>query len=394
MAASKFTDYMLKNLKPKEKKYYQREAHGFAICVYPSGIKSFFFIYTIDGKRHSMALGNYPDTPLTKAREAYNAAWKLFSEGNNPAQLADAAVTAKRQAPTVAVLISEYLERYAKVFKRSWQEDERILGKEVLPLWGSLKVEDIKKRDIILLLEGIVDRGAPGMANNTFKIIRKMLNYAIEKDIIHYSPAFGIKLPAPTVAKERVLSAEEIKTFWRALESSAMDLTTRQALKLVLVTAQRPGEVSGMHTNEIDGRWWTIPSERSKNGKAHRVYLTDLALSLIGKTTGGGFVFPSPIQKSGKSIERHALSRALRRNTDKDDSETLGIPTFTPHDLRRTAATFMAQQGFMDEVIDAVLNHSKQGVIKVYNLYRYEKEKQQALEAWESKLLSTLESDE
>jgi len=101
-----------------------------------------------------------------------------------------------------------------------------------------------------------------------------------------------------------------------------------------------------------------------------------------------GYIFPCPHLKKEKPIERHSFSKALKRNESEDGLTTLGISTFTPHDLRRTAASFMAESGEMDEVIDAVLNHSKQGIIKVYNLYRYDKEKQKALETWEQKLIS------
>lgn len=199
------------------------------------------------------------------------------------------------------------------------------------------------------------------------------------------------------------MSEAEIKVLWLRLDTAAMSDESRRALKLILVTAQRPGEVAGMQLSEIDGRWWTIPPERSKNKKAQRVYLTDLAQNLIGEGRHG-FVFPSPhIIKKKEPMAWHALSRAIVNNcptgcvndckkcqdneclADKRklvEKNKLGIPHFTPHDLRRTAATFMAQMGAMDEVIDAVLNHSKQGVIKVYNQYRYDKEKQAIWEAW------------
>jgi integrase len=202
-----------------------------------------------------------------------------------------------------------------------------------------------------------------------------------------------------------------------------------RAIRLILTTAQRPGEVIGMHSSEIEGHWWTIPADRAKNGKTHRVYLTATALSLIGdmevaeKDTGEnklkGYIFPSPVKKSpkqpGKKIIRPmgdtALAVAVGRNLaypladakgkplySKDGKTAtenrLGIDHFTPHDLRRTAATFMAQAGEMDEVIDAVLNHAKQGVIKVYNQYRYDKEKQAALETWERKLNSIIAGTE
>jgi integrase len=401
----KFTDKFVENLKPQDKITDIREAHGFGIRVLPSGIKTWFFIYRIDSKRRFMNLGHYPAISLSDARRKYRAAYDLYEQGKDPAALADQEKDEQRKAHILASLVTEYLERHAKRFKRSWQEDERILNRDIVPAWGKRKAVDITKRDVISILEGIIDRGSPAMANNTFQVVRKMFNYAVEKDILPYTPCAGIKLPSPKISRERVLNAAEIKTFWFSLGNAAISDEIKRALKLILVTAQRPGEVIGMHSSEIDGKWWTIPAERSKNKKAQRIFLTAKALELIGSTDNKGFLFPCPHKKKEQAIDSHALAIAVHRNlawpiTDKEGKplydkdgvqatqNKLGIDHFTPHDLRRTAATFMAEMGEMDEVIDAILNHSKQGVIKVYNQYRYDKEKQAALEAWERKLLS------
>jgi integrase len=164
-----------------------------------------------------------------------------------------------------------------------------------------------------------------------------------------------------------------------------------------------------------------VPKNRESERAPHRVFLTKTALDLIGdlqvtdKKTGvtksKEFIFPCPHKTKNKSINRHALSRAILNNCPLDctydcdkcensecrddkrplqEKNRLGIAHFTPHDLRRTAATFMAEAKEMDEVIDAVLNHVKQGVIKIYNQYRYDKEKQKALETWERKLNSVI----
>ncbi len=323
----------------------------------------------------------------------------------------------KRDSHAITELSEEYLTRHAKKFKRSWQEDERILNRDVLPVWGKRKVADITKRHINLLLESIVDRGAPIMANNTFKIVRRMFNYAVEKDILVYSPAMGLKMQSPKVRRERTLSETEISTLWSSLGTATMSDDVRRALRLILVTAQRPNEVIGMHTREIDGSWWTIPSERAKNGKAHRVFLTDTALESIGdlkipdektgKLVPKGYIFACPHKSKDTSISHHALSRAIVNNcpsgcindcgscedanckTDKrklDEKNRLGIIHFTPHDLRRTASTFMAEDRVMDKVIDAILNHVKGELGKIYILYRYDKEKRLALKKWEKRL--------
>lgn len=427
--ADMLTDLFIKGLKPTDKEYTRREKGGFGIRVNPGGRKTFFYLYRVDGHRRFLSLGDYPATSLKAARIEYEEARakvKALKAGRNDAvdpvefRKAKAAEREeKREASTVADLVEEYLEKHAKVHKRSWTEDERILNKEVVPLWGKRKAADIKKRDVVLLLESIMERGAPGMSNNTFQVIRKMFNFAVQRDILPFSPATGIKALAPKVARERTLSESEVRILWGNIDTAAMTDDVRRALKLVLVTAQRPGEVAGMHSAEIDGQWWTIPAGRAKNGREHRVFLTETALELIGPLTiqdeetgeevPKGYIFPSRHTKKKKNqpIDSHALPVAVLRNVawpvldkkgkplyDKHGKPAtenrLEVDPFTPHDLRRTAATFMASMGFMDEVIDAILNHVKQGIIRTYNRHSYDKEKQQALEAWDRRLHSII----
>lgn len=427
----KFTDPHIRNLKAKPKMYQQREGDGFGVRVLPSGLKIWIFTYTFDGRRRQMNLGSYPTTSLADARAAHSAAYSILHDKANPRDPQEERDNQqnearkereeRRNAETVADLVDEYINKHAKKFKKSWQEDERLLNKEIVALWGNRKAADISKRDITLLLESIVERGTPAMSNQVLKIVRKMFNFAVERDILKHTPCTGVKALAPNTRRERTLTEDEIKTMWNSLESVSISNDIKRALKLVLVTAQRPGEVSGMHTSEIDGHWWTIPAERSKNGKEHRVYLTKTALELIGdllvydtenmKMKPKGYIFPCPHKNKKQAIDSHALPVAVRRNlawplTDakgkllyqKDGTPAtenkLKVEQFTPHDLRRTAATFMGSMGFMDEIIDAVLNHVKQGIIRTYNRHGYDKEKQQALEAWERKLNSIITATE
>lgn len=442
--ADTITDMFVRNLKPSEKEYTKREKGGFGIRVLPSGRKVFFFLYRVDGTRRFLNLGDYPGTKLKDARRDYEEAQAKVkalkagrSDGVDPVELRRTKQNEReesRNADTVTDLVKEYIDRHAKVFKKSYKEDERLLKKEILPVWGNRKAEEIKKRDIILLLESIVDRGTPAMSNQVLKVTRKMFNFAVERDLLQFTPFTGVKALAPNTSRERTLSETEIKAFWNNLDNAVIGDEISNALKLVLITAQRPGEVSGLHTQEIDGHWWTIPAERSKNGKEHRVYLTSTALDIINEAIVDnqeglikhnlrmkkekkpelpitspyvGYIFPCPHRNKKQSIDSHALPVAIRRNlawplTDKNGKQIIGpdgkpatenkleIEKFTPHDLRRTAATFMAGMGFMDEIIDAVLNHVKQGIIRTYNRHKYDKEKQLALETWERKLNSII----
>lgn len=429
--AQKFTDLYLRSLNPHAKEYSVREAGGFGIRVMPSGRKVFFYLYRIDGRRRFLNLGDYPSTDLKEARKQFVAAAsqvKLLKNGlpggADPVQVKEdksAEREAHRKTSTVADLVDEYIKKHAMKHKKSWAEDKRCLEKEVVPLWGKRKAKDVTKRDVVLLLEGIIERGSPVMANNAFEKIRRMFNFAVERSILDFSPCYGVKKLTKTESKDRVLSADEIKKVWSSLDVARMSDDIRRALKLVLVTAQRPGEVIGMHSSEIDGKWWTIPAERAKNGKTHRVYLTEMALELIGdlkvideetgKEVERGYIFPCPHGKKIQPIDGNAVAGAVRRNQEwplfdkkgkqlftsdgKPATENLlMIDKFTPHDLRRTAATGMGGLRFPDEVIDAVLNHVKKGVVAIYNRHGYDQEKQQALEAWERKLLSIITSKE
>jgi len=412
MKKTTFTDTFIKKLKPEEKKYSKGEGNGFTLRVMPSGVKTWLYVYEFDGKRKERNLGQYPDISLATARERFEADKKLVKNGTDPGEAERLQKEERTKAPTVSDLCGEYIKKHAKKVKKSWEEDQRALDVEVIPLWGKRKAADIKKRDVVLLLEGIVERGSPVMANRVRALISKMFNFAVDRDIVEASPCTGIKPLAKETPRDRHLTEAEIRTIWKRLDDGDLILTTdvSRALKLILVTAQRPGEVTGMHSREIDGKWWTIPSERSKNGKAHRVFLTGLAVGLIGEKKG--YIFESPC--GGKPIDEKGLARALRRNIkgevyreDKtkrrkgkeyvrgayksrelpEDLNRIGVDHFTPHDLRRTAATFMAEGGTLEEIVDRVLNHSRRGVTWTYNRYPYEKEIQAALEAWERKLI-------
>ncbi len=310
----KFTDKYISNLKPQAKMYQTREGRGFGVRVLPSGHKIWIFTYTFDGKRRQMNLGSYPDKSLADARTAHAAAFTILNDKNtprDPQEERDQKHNADRQAreerrlaPTVKALAKEYMDKHAKPNKKTWKRDELCLNNDVLPVLGEVKAREVRKRDVVLLLEGIVERGAPGQARTVLEVMRRMFTFAVERDILENSPMFGVKPLTTKKAKDRVLTADEIKTLWAGLDAAGISDEIKRALRLILVTGARPGEVIGMHTSEIDGDWWQIPADRSKNGICHRVFLTGTAKEIIGplevmsEKTGEmkarGFIFPSP----------------------------------------------------------------------------------------------------
>lgn len=399
-----FTDKKIKSLKPKDHIYDTREKNGFAIRIFPSGEKSWVFIYTFGGRKRRMTLGDYKTISLADARIKHHDAYKLLkAEGKDPAQLKMQQSKEDRDSFTVESLAKEYITKWAKPRKRSWTEDDRILKKDILPSWRLRKAKDITRRDVILLLDKIKERGAPIAANRTFACVRRMFNFAIEQDIINSSPCVAVKAPAKENQRDRCLSTDEIKIIWNNLDGQILDeeanakaadddkvdikmsAAAKIALKLQLVTAQRKGEIVSAEWDEInfETNWWTIPSTKAKNGQTHRVYLSPLAIELFlqaKKTSGKSrWVFPSPQGKA--HISPNALSRALRRSTFEKS-----VTEFTPHDFRRTAATHMTAMGISRLVVSKILNHIDSHITSIYDRHSYDPEKKRALDAWGNKL--------
>jgi integrase len=282
---------------------------------------------------------------------------------------------------TVRRLADDYLEKYAKPRKRSWQEDKRILERDVIPAWGARKASKITRRDVIDLLDEIVGRGAPVQANRTLAVVRRMFNFAIDRDVIAATPCHRLKPPSPETHKDRYLTLDEIRRFWNGLETAALARRTKLAFRLLLLTLQRSSEVIGINTSELDirSRTWIIPAARTKNKRAHLVPLSPLAAEIIAELLEeageDGFLFPA--EGSGDHLTRAALSRAITRNL-----EHFGVAKFTPHDLRRTGSTQLAAFKVPRFDRDRILNHTDRTVGAVYDIYEYQDEKRAALNLW------------
>lgn len=310
----KFTDKLIKNLKPKTYIYDLREpnSNGFAARVFPSGEISWTFIYTFQGRKRRMTLGKYSQQcSLAKARELHRDALKILASKKDPALEKQQEKDEARRCSTIKGLIEEYIEKWAKPRKRSSAEDERILNKDVKPSWGNLKAKDITRRDIILLLDKIKGRGSPIQANRTLACVRRMFNFAVEQDILQHTPCTAIKAPSKENRRDRVLTTTEIKNLWSALDKNMeenkstihMSPLARLALKLQLITAQRKGEIIDAEWSEIDlvSGWWTIPAKKAKNGNAHRVFLSEFALDTLHQikqlSENSPFLFPAKPKK-------------------------------------------------------------------------------------------------
>jgi len=195
-----------------------------------------------------------------------------------------AAVKAEQSAnDRVADVAKAFVEKYLKRHVGDgWaRESERLLRVDVLPNLGAKRLGDVKRADVLDMLDDIVARGAPIGANRTHAAFSRLCNWAVERGIIAVSPCAGLKAPAAENSRDRVLSDDEIGLAWRAFE--AIGWPHGSIAKLLLLTGARRGEVAGMQWAEIDtnAKTWTIAKERSKNGVAHEIPLVDAAIKIL-----------------------------------------------------------------------------------------------------------------
>lgn len=354
------TDRAIRALKPTAKHQFLADGNGLYLRVHPSGTKQFVYRSRVGGKARWVNLGVYPALDLLEARR------KTLTMVGAPIP------------DTVTV------EDLAKTYKRDVLEPQfrrpdipwaRITA-NVLPVLGKNKVASLAKRDIFRVIQPILDRDANVMANRVLSDIKHLTAFAVQRGLLATDPAADITKRAVggrEQSRDRVLSEEELTALVGTIEHHPrLDIMTKLAMALVLVTGQRASEILTMDTATISGRWWAIP--QTKAGRPHRVYLTPLSRYLVRCAT-----MLSPVTKGTQPFtsDHRVLSHALRR---------LGV-TYTPHDFRRTMATHLSDAQIPPHVIERMLNHQMAGVMAVYNRSEFTADTAAAWTLWSRMLL-------
>jgi integrase len=354
---------------------------GLVLRVTDKGVKTFAFKYwsTAQRKAVRLTLGKYPDLTLAGARRQAEVRRHASEDGRDPHAEKSAGVAEARGAATFDEAADLFMNEYSKPRKASWKGDAHYL-KHVRAKWKGRRADSITDDDAAELLDGIA-AGSPVNANRTQSLLHKMFAWLKEpgRKVVKVNPLAGMPRRGKEVPKDRVLTDAELRTFWRGLDDPELpaERPVALALRFILLTMARPGEAAGALRDELRGledgedAEWHLPATRTKNRRAHIIPLSSSAKSIIFEAMPEGcpVVFRS-VFEARASVARNSLSQALT-----EIRTHLKLAHFTPHDLRRTAATIARRAGAPRSDVKAMLNHAERDVTGVYDLYEMLAEK-------------------
>jgi len=383
------TDREIQNLKPQEKRYSVKDKtnNGLFIEVKESGVKSWHYRYTFEGKQERLVIGRYPDVSLKDARQIRDESASMVAKGISPKQEKDN----KKAGRVNSVLLKDYGERYLnEVIKKDRKNPYNMilcLTNDIYPFIGHLPVKDISIDDIRRVIWRKKEQGYDAAANQVRGLLKRMFDYAVTLGLVPYNPVLNI--PSRHVFKsksrDRYLSTDEIRKFYTTLLNSRIYRPRKLGLLLSLLTLLRKSELFKAEWKHIDfdKRVWLIPETKadSKTGNSREmiVYMSDQIIEILKdlKTIAGDESFVFVGRKRGTHISHNAFNTAQKTALALTD-----IPDFTIHDLRRTASTHLNEQGFNRDAIEKCLNHSAFGVRSVYNKAEYAEERVKIMQKW------------
>ena len=344
--------------------------------------RTYFVMGRVGGRQVRRTVGTTVDLNLAEAREKARGMLADLARGVDPvdAEKRERAEAARQQRTTFAGVAADYMFELGR-HRKDAAERQRMLDVDINPRIGEIPIRTLARSDIKGL---ILDKAAlaPVMAARLKSLIHTILNYSLDEELVDSNVAARIRLPSVR-PRDRYLAEDEIRRFWNGLEFTRLDPQLSRILKLLLLLGQRRTEVGHIRWSELDLERgvWELPAERTKSGRAHRVPLSPLALDLIGEPDGHEHVFH---HRDGSPFGRFSISHAMRR-----ELPALGLADkpATPHDLRRTAASQMAELGIDRLTISKILNHADPTITgAIYELSEHWEKKRLAMRAWADKL--------
>ena len=369
--ASRLTDVAIRNLKPRSNRYEVSDpgSRGLYIVVHPTGRKSFAVRYRLGASHKKLTLQS--GVSLAAARKLAADAMHELAQRRDPIE---AKKEAKSKATTAALntlanVCDEYIKReHGKL--RTARDRERRLNKVVLPVLGNRQIDQIKRSEIVRLLDKIEDRSGQRSADIVLQILRRIFNWHSLRDDHFRSPIVRgmgrYDLRANT--RTRVLADDEIRKIWQAADGNSC---YGAFIKFLLLTSARRNEAAGLHFDEIENGVWTLPASRSKTGVEIVRPLSKAAMQIIeAQPRLGDHVFGFD--------GRRPLTNFTRRKNAFD--KKCGVRDWRLHDLRRSSRTLLSRCGVDADIAERCLGHSLGSIRAIYDRHSFEPEMRIAFE--------------
>jgi integrase len=411
------TDREIKTAKSDDKDSFLSDGLGLYLRVRTSGTKTWLYRYKISKTTKWLELGTYPNLSLSEARLKCQESTALKKNGVDPVtkrkkdilkNLAESAVLQKKT--TVNDLYIKWLFLELSSRKDSGHEVKRAFEKDVLPKIGKLTAEDVTKKLIGEIVDEILARGSNRMAKVIFSNLRQMFRFALDRDIVQIDPTAAIRksrIGAPDIPRERFLTEDEILELQQKIPGANITKELELAIWIALSTGCRIGELIQAQWSEVDlfKSEWEIPAEISKNGKPFKIHLSNFAKSQFKqlKEISGSLKWCYPNKEKNNHLNTKTITKQigdrqislerepLKNRTKNCQALILAGGKWTPHDLRRTAATMMTALGILPDIADRCLNHLEQNRMRrTYIQNSYDNEKKMAWEKLGARLDSLL----
>ncbi|MBL3529609.1 MAG: tyrosine-type recombinase/integrase [gamma proteobacterium endosymbiont of Lamellibrachia anaximandri] len=386
METNKLTDLMVRRLKPGKKVFRVSDGKGLFLQVEPSGSKYWRMAYRYLDKQKQLALGVYPEVTIAEARRLREAARQQLRDGKDPS------LERKRKKAEKLRAASNSFEVLALEWHRQRKGDwepahaERVLNwmkRDLFPDLGRRPVTEITPADVLMTIRKIESRGALDVAKRQRARVPEIYRYAIQTGRAAINPAADL---VGVIKSERVnhrpaLGRENLGPFLRELDQfEQIKEVTRLALRLLILTFVRPGELRGGRWSEIDfeRKEWRIPAERMKMRAEHIVPLSSQAEAILEQLKplvgNSDYLFPSDRSRRAPMSE-NALSYVMKRMDYQGKA--------TPHGFRATASTILNETGFKPDVIERQLAHIERNKVRAaYNRAEYLQDRRKMMDWW------------
>ncbi len=394
MSINKLTDTAVKNAAPKEKDYKVADGGGLYLLVKKSGTKCWRYSYRFGGKQKTLSIGIYPEVSLKSARESHTQARSNLRENKDPSLVKKLEKRIKQ---------GELSDSFASIAKEWWEYQKDMwtsdhanrvwlrLEDNAFPTIGTHPIDQIKPMDVIQIAKQIEARGALDVASRVVQDINRVCRYAVQVGKIEYNPASDLQgVIKPRKTKHRPsLPKAELHLFLKDLDQyrNQGTLLTEYALKLLLLTFIRPGELIDARwcEFELEDRIWRIPAGRMKGKKSeHLVPLSNQTLNLLGciREISGNYELLFPSERNRKyCMSDNTMRRAMIRMGY--DGNTPGKSHAVPHGFRTTASSVLNEKGFNPDAVERQLHHvEKDKVRAAYNHATYLPERREMMQWW------------